>query len=93
MYIYSGPNRWVENAPVAAILDLDTKSIQALPFTYPQYEGSKVKRKQYGWENDYSRCFDGKRFIYSFDYEEDLYVTSTINHDSIYRVKAKLSLK
>lgn len=89
MYIYSGPNRWVENAPVAAILDLDTKSIQALPFTYPQYEGSKVKRKQYGWENDYSRCFDGKRFIYSFDYEEDLYVTSTINHDSIYRVKAK----
>lgn len=89
MYIYSGPNRWVENAPVAAILDLDTKSIQALPFTYPQYEGSKVKRKQYGWENDYSRCFDGKRFIYSFDYEEDLYVTSSINHDSIYRVKAK----
>lgn len=89
MYIYSGPNRWVENAPVAAILDLDTKSIQALPFTYPQYEGSKLKSKQYGWENDYSRCFDGKRFIYSFDYEEDLYVTSSINHDSIYRVKAK----
>ncbi len=45
MYIYSGPNRWVENAPVAAILDLDTKSIQALPFTYPQYEGSKVKKE------------------------------------------------
>lgn len=88
MYIYSGPNRWIENAPVAAVLDLETKSIHALPFTYPQYEGSSEKKKKYGWENDYSRCFDGKRFIYSFDYEEDLYVTN-IKHDSIFRIKAK----
>lgn len=89
MYMYSGPNRWVENAPVTTVLDLDSKSIKALFFTYPKYAGSDNKQKQYGWENEYSRCFDGKRFIYSFFYEENLYVTTSVDHDSIYRIKAK----
>ena len=39
-------------------------------------------------ENDYSRCFDGKRFIYSFHYDENLYV-ATPTHDSIQKVPAK----
>lgn len=88
MYIYSGPDRWVEKDPVSAVLDLDTKSITALPFIYPDYPGSDNKQKKYGLEEDYSRCFDGKRFIYSFYYDENIYVTSP-EHDSVYQVNVK----
>lgn len=91
MYIYSGANRWIDKDPIAAVLDLDTESIEALPFIHPDYPGSDTKLKKYGLEEKYSRCFDGERFIYSFYFEEDLYVTHP-TYDSLYRVKAKSKL-
>lgn len=88
MYIYSGPDRFVEKDPVAAVLDMDTKSIKALPFIYPDYPGSETKIKKYGHENDYSRCFDGERFIYSFYFDENIYVMPPA-HDSVRSIKVK----
>lgn len=88
MYIYSGADRWIDKDPVAAVLDLDTESIKALPFIYPDYPGSDNKKKKFGLEEEYSRCFDGKRFIYSFYYDENIYVASP-EHDSVYQVKVK----
>lgn len=34
------------------------------------------------------RCYDGKRFVYAFYYDEDIYVVSP-DHKSIQRVKVK----
>lgn len=89
MYMYSGPNRLIEKDPVVFVLDLDTKSMKALPFIYPDYPGSDNKTKKYGLENEYSRCFNGKEFVYSFFYDEDIYVSLSPDHDSINRIKIK----
>ena len=59
-----------------------------LPFDYPDYPGSEVKLKRYGMEASYSRCYDGQRFIYSFHYDENIYV-ATPEHDSIRKVSVK----
>lgn len=37
---------------------------------------------------DYSCCYDGNRFIYSFDADEDLYLTSSA-HEKVEKKKAK----
>ena len=88
MYMYSGPNRFVEKDPVSVVMDLDKNTIQPLPFTYPEYPGSNDKRKVFGWEDNFSRCFDGRHFIYSFFFEEEVYVAN-IPHDSIQKVSVK----
>ena len=82
LYIYSDPNRLIEKDYVSATINLDTKEIRALPFVYPDYPGSSVKLKRYGLEGSYSRSFDGQRFVYSFIYDESVYVAN-IAHDSI----------
>lgn len=88
MYIYSSPNRWVDKDPVTVTLNLETKEIKALPFIYPDYPGSDVKLKKYGLEDSFSRCYDGQRFLYSFLYDENIYVANPA-HDSIRKVPIK----
>lgn len=88
LYIYSSPNRLIEKDYVSATINLDTKEIKALPFVYPDYPGSSVKLKRYGLEGSYSRSFDGERFVYSFIYDESVYVAN-IAHDSIRKVPVK----
>lgn len=88
LYLYSGPDRYVENAPVSITLDIDQHIINALPFNYPSYPGSETKLKKYGLENAFSRCYDGKHFVYSFYYDENIYITSPA-HDSIQKIKVK----
>lgn len=88
MYITSECNRWAKKNPVSAFIDLDTKSVFALPFFYPSFSGADNKEKAGGVEQGFSRCFDGGNFVYSFHYKEDIYVTS-LNHDSIRQIKVK----
>ena len=88
LYIYSDPNRLIEKDYVSATINLDTKEIRALPFVYPDYPGSSVKLKRYGLEGSYSRSFDEQRFVYSFIYDESVYVAN-IAHDSIRKVSVK----
>lgn len=82
LYLYSGPNRFIEQDPVAITFDMDNGTIKALPFCYPDYPGSDIKLKKYGLEDSFSRCYDGKHFIYSFYYDENIYI-ATPSHDSI----------
>lgn len=82
------PNRWIDHDPVSAALDMDTKEIKKLPFDYPDYPGSEVKLKRYGMEASFSRCYDGEHFVYSFHYDENIYV-ATPEHDSIRKVPVK----
>lgn len=88
MYLYSGPNRFNDHDPVSIKFNMDSYDISALPFDYPEYPGSDNKLKKFGLETAFSRCFDGKHFIYSFYYDENIYIAS-IEHDSIKKIPIK----
>lgn len=88
LHVCIEPNRRVEHDPVSVTIDMNTKEIKMLPFDYPDYPGSEVKLKRYGLEAHYSRCYDGKHFIYSFHYDENIYI-ATPAHDSIRKVPVK----
>lgn len=88
LYTCIEPNRLIEHDPVSVAIDMDTKKEKKLPFNYPDYPGSDVKLKRYGMEASYSRCYDGQHFVYSFHYDENIYV-ATPEHDSIRKVPVK----
>ena len=67
---------------------MDTHKMTALPFVYPEYPGSDLKLKKYGLETAFSRCYDQKHFIYSFYYDENIYVTS-VDHQTIQKIPVK----
>ena len=66
MYIMSGCNRWLEKDPISAVINMEDKTIHALPYYYPSFPGADNKAKRAGIEEHLSRCFDGKHFVYSF---------------------------
>ncbi len=88
MYIMSGCNRWLEKDPISAVINLEVKTIHVLPYYYPSFPGADNKAKRAGIEEHLSRCFDGKHFVYSFYFDETIYIASQ-DHDSIKEVKVK----
>lgn len=90
LYIVPGCNRWQPKSPMSAYIDLETKNVYTLPLNYPKFPNATNKNKRAGIEEYLSQCFDGKRFIYSFYFDEDIYVTS-MNQKNIerYNVKSK----
>lgn len=88
IYIVSKCNRQDKNNPVTFTFNMKSKEIKALPFKYPDFAVSDNKSKPFSIEMDFSRCYDGKRFIYSFHYDEHIYVTSP-DHESVYKIKIK----
>lgn len=88
LYIYSGPNRFVDNDPISITLNMDSKEVRSLPFNYPNYPGSECKLKKYGMETLFSRCYDGKRFIYSFYFDENIYIADP-SHKIINKIPIK----
>ena len=88
MYIMSGCNRWLEKDPISAVINMEDKTIHAFPYYYPSFLGADNKAKRAGIEEHLSRCFDGKHFVYSFHFDETIYIASQ-DHDSIKEVKVK----
>jgi hypothetical protein len=88
MYILSEPNRWAEKNPVCVTIDMDSKNVYALPFTYPRFPNTDNKMKRSGIETFFSRCFNGEQFVYSFHFDEYIYVAS-IDHASIKKMQIK----
>jgi len=89
MYIITTCDRWAEKNPVSATIDLENKHVQALyGFEYPSFPKTENKAKKSGKESDFSRCFDGTHFIYSFYFDEDIYICN-IDHTEITKVNAK----
>lgn len=89
MYIVTYCNRWIAEDPVSSYIDLDTKEACALPFLYPSFPGADNKAKRAGVEESMSRCYDGKQFVYSFHFDEDIYVAAPGNHQEMKRMKVK----
>lgn len=88
MYIISKCNRLALTNPVTAIINLKTNEIKALPFEYPLFPVSDDKSKPYSIEMDFSRYYDGKQFVYSFHYDEYIYIAS-VNHENITKIPVK----
>lgn len=78
----------VEESLVKVVLDTIQKTVEALPMRFPPLISSKDYGTVGAFGANYSCCFDGKRFIYSFDADEDLYITLP-PHKDIERKKAK----
>jgi hypothetical protein len=70
--------------PIAAVLDTAMHIVEKFPFTFQKMLTEKHFQKEAGGKLDFSREFDGKRFIYSFYGNEDIFVAS-IDHQSVER--------
>lgn len=78
----------VEESPVKVVVDTTENTVKALPMRFPALITSKDFGTAGAFGADYSCCYDGKRFIYSFHADDGLYVTSS-SHDSVEKKKAK----
>jgi hypothetical protein len=87
IYMVPECNRWAESNPVCAYIDLTGKSVNAfLSFSYPSFPSIDNKNKRASAEDYLSRCFNGKQFVYSFYYDENIYITP-LNHGQIKKIK------
>lgn len=88
LYITPGCNRWAEVNPMCAFISLENKNVNTLPLSYPFFQGAVNKAKRAGVEESLSRCFDGKHFVYSFYFDEDIYIAS-LDHKSVDKIKIR----
>ena len=88
LYVVSSCNRKSKVNPISFTIDLETKEVKHLPFEYPKLQIKMNPAKTAGIENRLSRVFDGEKFIYSFSYEEDIYIAS-IDHKMVTSRKVK----
>ena len=81
------PNTW----PVSCCIDTLNRRVSKLPFNFPQILTKEERNSMtigIGLELEYSRCFDGSNFIYSFFYEESIRVLS-IDHKEMKQIPVK----
>lgn len=78
----------IEKSPIKVVLDTIENTIEALPMRFPPLVSYKDFGTAGAFGADYSCCYDGNRFIYSFDADEDLYLTSSA-HEKVEKKKAK----
>ena len=70
-------NKKKTDSPVAMRIDLETQKIDASDFCYPSFLCKESHVPSLGIESKASYCYNGKEFIYSFAFDENLYVLST----------------
>lgn len=91
LYIMPSCNRHNSTNPICATINLDTKEVKTLPYSYPIFPNTDNKMKRAGIELYVSRCYNGKdQFVYSFYFNEDLFIATT-DHNNINKIKTKSS--
>ena len=83
-------DKMLEKSSVAVTVDTLTNAVKSLPMRFPPIVSveDQMNYRTIGNEFSYSRCFNGKQFVYSFFYDEDIYIT-TLGHDSTFTRKVK----
>ncbi|WP_418697098.1 DUF4221 family protein [Bacteroides sp.] len=81
-------NEAIEKSPVKVVLDTIENTAEALPMRFPPLIDYKDFGTVSAFGADYSCCYNGNSFIYSFYADEDLYITSPA-HEKIEKKKAK----
>lgn len=75
-------DKMINESPVGAVIDTLSGNNYALPMTFPHLITQRDIGTLAGTGLNYNRCFDGKRFVYSFYYSDVVYVAD-INHQNI----------
>ena len=88
LFLAARNNRFAKRHPVSFTIDLQTKELDFLPFEYPVFPVSSDKSKEGSIEYYLSRDFDGLNFVYSFHYDENIYVVSP-DHQSFRKIPVK----
>lgn len=93
LYIPQTPNRainnFLTNSPVTLILDTINNSVSEFEVRFPQVTSEEAMRgNTLGIETDYSMCYNGKEFVYSFLLDEDISIVS-LEGKILNKVKAK----
>ena len=79
----------IEKSPISVTIDTITGIIKALPMRFPPIISSeKYISGVIEEEVKFSREFNGKEFVYSFFYDENIHIAN-IAHDSVRTVSAK----
>lgn len=78
----------IDDSPVEFVLELSKHNAEILPMRYPNTVTAKYGMPSLGIETRVSRCSNEEVFVYSFSFDENLYVTDH-NHKNITKVKAK----
>ncbi len=78
----------IEESPIKVVLDTIENTVEALPMRFPPLISHKDFGTVSAFGAEYSCCYDGDKFIYSFYADEDLYLTSS-THEKIEKKKAK----
>lgn len=93
LYIPQTPNRainnFLTNSPVTLILDTINNSVSEFEVRFPQVISEEAMRgNTLGIEIDYSMCYNGKEFVYSFLLDEYISIVS-LEGKILNKVKAK----
>lgn len=78
----------IEESPIKIIIDTIENGVEALPMRFPPLISYKDFGSVGAFGAEYSYCYDGNNFIYSFNADEDLYLTSSA-HKKVEKKKAK----
>ncbi len=78
----------LEQSFVQAVVDTVKKTVAALPMKFPPLITPKDFGTVAGTGAEYSCCYDGRHFIYSFFADEYLYKT-TPDHKQVEKIRAK----
>lgn len=78
----------IDDSPVEFALDFDKQRLEILPMRYPITVTAKHGMPSLGVETKVSRCFNKGVFVYSFSFDENLYIADS-NHKKIRKIKAK----
>lgn len=93
LYISQSPNRALDdvlaNSPVTLVLDTINNSVREFDIRFPEVVSEEALRgNTLGVEFNYSMCYNGKEFVYSFFFDEDIYIVS-LEGKILNKVKAK----
>lgn len=93
LYISQSPNRALNdvlaNSPVTLILDTINNSVREFDIRFPKVVSEEALRgNTLGVEFNYSMCYNGKEFVYSFFFDEDISIVS-LEGKILNKVKAK----
>jgi hypothetical protein len=90
IFITQRPNYMTtpSQTPVSVMIDTVSGKQESLPFRFPPFAENTEEYMQLLRRLEFSRCFDGAHFIYSFELEEDIYIAS-IDHQKVEKRNAK----
>lgn len=78
----------VDDSPVEFVLELDKQRTEILSMRYPTTVTAKYGMPSLGIETKVSRCCNEGVFVYSFSFDENLYIAD-LEHKNVTKVKAK----